>query len=185
MGCPIRTPRDQRPLAASPGFSQRATSFIASWRQGIHPMPFSCSSRARARSHTHAGASQKPRHAQKPSTAQNPGQQTIPVPRQSPRSAHTQKRFEHCSSFGLEARSRLRKPPPPGQTPRPNPPRTTPASPAKPLARSRKTHRSVLRAQNAPEPDSQSIKNTRPSSPKRQTPPNGGGPAPETQTFSP
>ena len=26
-------------LASPPGFSQRATSFIASWRQGIHQMP--------------------------------------------------------------------------------------------------------------------------------------------------
>ena len=43
VGCPIRTPRDQSLLAAPPGFSQRATSFIASWRQGIHQMPFSCS----------------------------------------------------------------------------------------------------------------------------------------------
>ncbi len=43
MGCPIRTPRDQRPLAAPPRFSQRATSFIASWCQGIHQMPFSYS----------------------------------------------------------------------------------------------------------------------------------------------
>ena len=43
VGCPIRTPRDQSLLAAPPGFSQRATSFIASWCQGIHQMPFSCS----------------------------------------------------------------------------------------------------------------------------------------------
>lgn len=34
---------DQSLLAAPHGFSQRATSFIASWRQGIHRMPFSCS----------------------------------------------------------------------------------------------------------------------------------------------
>jgi hypothetical protein len=39
VGCPIRTPRDQRLLAAPPRFSQRATSFVASWRQGIHQMP--------------------------------------------------------------------------------------------------------------------------------------------------
>ena len=38
-GCPIRKPRDQRALASPPGLSQRATSFIASWRQGIHQMP--------------------------------------------------------------------------------------------------------------------------------------------------
>ncbi len=41
MGCPIRRSRDQRSLASPPGFSQRATSFIASWRQGIHQMPLS------------------------------------------------------------------------------------------------------------------------------------------------
>src|SRR3954462_14416166 len=39
VGCPIRRSRAQSLLAAPPGFSQRATSFIASWRQGIHQMP--------------------------------------------------------------------------------------------------------------------------------------------------
>ena len=48
VGCPIRTSTDQRPLAAPRGFSQRATSFIASWCQGIHRMPFSYSTRPRA-----------------------------------------------------------------------------------------------------------------------------------------
>ena len=43
VGCPIRIPTDQRLLAAPRGFSQRATSFIASWCQGIHRMPFSYS----------------------------------------------------------------------------------------------------------------------------------------------
>jgi hypothetical protein len=37
-GFPIRTPTDQSLLAAPRGFSQRATSFIASVRQGIHQM---------------------------------------------------------------------------------------------------------------------------------------------------
>ena len=41
VGCPIRISTDQRLLAAPRGFSQRATSFIASWCQGIHRMPFS------------------------------------------------------------------------------------------------------------------------------------------------
>ena len=40
VGCPIRRSRDQRSLASPPGFSQRATSFIASQCQGIHQMPF-------------------------------------------------------------------------------------------------------------------------------------------------
>src|ERR1700738_930300 len=39
VGCPIRTSRDHRSLASPPGFSQRATSFIASQCQGIHQMP--------------------------------------------------------------------------------------------------------------------------------------------------
>ena len=43
VGFPIRTPADQRSLASPRGFSQRATSFIASRRQGIHRTPFSCS----------------------------------------------------------------------------------------------------------------------------------------------
>ena len=43
-GCPIRKFRDQRSLASPPDLSQRATSFIASRRQGIHQMPFITSS---------------------------------------------------------------------------------------------------------------------------------------------
>ena len=39
VGFPIRRPADQRALAPPRSFSQRATSFIASWRQGIHQMP--------------------------------------------------------------------------------------------------------------------------------------------------
>jgi hypothetical protein len=39
-GCPIRTFLDQNLLAVPQDFSQRATSFIASWCQGIHRMPF-------------------------------------------------------------------------------------------------------------------------------------------------
>ena len=40
-GFPIRTSADQRSLASPRGFSQRATSFIASRRQGIHRTPLS------------------------------------------------------------------------------------------------------------------------------------------------
>ena len=38
-GFPIRTSPDQRPLAAPRGFSQLATSFLNSWRQGIRHVP--------------------------------------------------------------------------------------------------------------------------------------------------
>ena len=40
-GCPIRISADQRSLASPRGLTQRATSFIASYRQGIHQMPLS------------------------------------------------------------------------------------------------------------------------------------------------
>ena len=39
-GFPIRISADQSLLAAPHGFSQRVTSFVASWHQGIHQMPF-------------------------------------------------------------------------------------------------------------------------------------------------
>jgi hypothetical protein len=38
-GFPIRTPSDHSLLAAPRGISSPATSFIGSWRQGIHPVP--------------------------------------------------------------------------------------------------------------------------------------------------
>src|SRR6476659_9261764 len=38
-GFPIRTPPDQSLLAAPRSVSSPATSFIGSWRQGIHPVP--------------------------------------------------------------------------------------------------------------------------------------------------
>ena len=39
VGCPIRKSMDQSLFAAPHGLSQRTTSFIASYRQGIHQMP--------------------------------------------------------------------------------------------------------------------------------------------------
>ena len=62
VGCPIRISTDQRLLAAPRGFSQRATSFIASWCQGIHRMPFS-------RSRSQHIFRRVIHHAQKPSSA--------------------------------------------------------------------------------------------------------------------
>ena len=63
MGCPIRISTDQSLLAAPHGFSQRATSFIASWCQGIHRMPLSCSISSAIL------ANRQIHHARKPSTA--------------------------------------------------------------------------------------------------------------------
>ena len=61
VGFPIRTSADQRSLASPRGFSQRATSFIASWRQGIHRMPFS-----------HSISTPPPAHRAKPRPMQLP-----------------------------------------------------------------------------------------------------------------
>src|ERR1700741_661988 len=41
VGCPIRKSTDQSLFAAPHGLSQRTTSFIASYHQGIHQMPLS------------------------------------------------------------------------------------------------------------------------------------------------
>src|SRR5262249_36984392 len=41
VGCPIRKSSDQSLLTTPRGLSQRATSFIACIRQGIHQTPFS------------------------------------------------------------------------------------------------------------------------------------------------
>ena len=67
VGCPIRTSTDQRPLAAPRGFSQRATSFIASRCQGIHRMPFSYSTR------TDPTGPSPSHHAQEPPTPNKAG----------------------------------------------------------------------------------------------------------------
>src|SRR4051794_33748368 len=58
-GFPIRTSADQRSLASPRGFSQRATSFIASWRQGIHRTPFSHSPSPHTQ-RPHAGPNRAP-----------------------------------------------------------------------------------------------------------------------------
>ncbi len=58
VGFPIRTSADQRSLASPRGFSQRATSFIASWRQGIHRTPLSHSKSRQQR--PHAGPNRAP-----------------------------------------------------------------------------------------------------------------------------
>jgi hypothetical protein len=70
VGFPIRTSADQRSLASPRGFSQRATSFIASWRQGIHRMPFS-----------HSILSPPPAHRAKPRPTASFGRQRPLHPR--------------------------------------------------------------------------------------------------------
>ncbi len=57
VGCPIRTSEDHRALAPPLGFSQRATSFIASRYQGIHQMPLSCCARAQPRARASGSSS--------------------------------------------------------------------------------------------------------------------------------
>jgi hypothetical protein len=78
VGFPIRKSRDQRALASPPGLSQRATSFIASQRQGIHQMPFSCSTPLQTQRH------KGPRRIGKnpAKTPMPPGAASIPMPKQ-------------------------------------------------------------------------------------------------------
>jgi hypothetical protein len=73
VGCPIRRSRDQRSLASPPGFSQRATSFIASQCQGIHQMPL-----IRARSKP--GPRRQPRPAATPVSDNRRAQGQTPEP---------------------------------------------------------------------------------------------------------
>ena len=107
VGCPIRTSTDQRLLAAPHGFSQRATSFIASWCQGIHRMPFSCSIHTaplkRRPTQGRSRRSNRTRHAQEPSTP-NTQAWTDPVPRTGP-AQHTTlfNAPEHCRQPWLSA----------------------------------------------------------------------------------
>ena len=88
-GFPIRTSADQRSLASPRGFSQRATSFIASRRQGIHRTPLSRSGQANARKHRNKR--RRPRAG--PSLAgraTNGGGRHPPRTTTRPRRAHTQ-----------------------------------------------------------------------------------------------
>ena len=90
VGFPIRTSADQRSLASPRGFSQRATSFIASWRQGIHRMPFSHSltlTTARAQGQTTPHATTYHSRAAAPATS--PGRGQI-LPPDDVRHSHTQ-----------------------------------------------------------------------------------------------
>lgn len=128
VGCPIRISTDQRLLAAPRGFSQRATSFIASWCQGIHRMPF-LRSRSPIMRRSHPGpAAQASRHREEPPAC---GHATRPrttgsVPRASLSTQHNAS--EHIRGAGRPFGDKLRHPS--GQyAPR--------------------------RAQSAPEPDSQ------------------------------
>jgi hypothetical protein len=72
VGCPIRISTDQSLLAAPRGFSQRATSFIASWCQGIHRMPFLYSISRTSRTEV-----PEPHHAQKPSSDPSKAHRTM------------------------------------------------------------------------------------------------------------
>ena len=72
-GCPIRKSSDQSLLAAPQGLSQRATSFIASRRQGIHQMPFSHSPRPSGKSRAEAGDQRsEPIHDPRPPASVRP-----------------------------------------------------------------------------------------------------------------
>ncbi len=74
VGCPIRRPRDHRSLASPPGFSQRATSFIASQCQGIHQMPLLALD---PRRNTRSAAQNRRAQGQDPTNARRPHMKTL------------------------------------------------------------------------------------------------------------
>ncbi len=97
VGCPIRRPRDHRSLASPPGFSQRATSFIASQCQGIHQMPFICSIQSTVG--TPKGGTTTP--GTPPRTAANPKRKPQPSPHQYYRPDRQPRSHGPCPAYGV------------------------------------------------------------------------------------
>ena len=154
VGCPIRISTDQSLLAAPHGFSQRATSFIASWCQGIHRMPFSYS----ITNASHPSSNQSPVPSRQPSPDHNPKQPTVKnaCPRHHPHSAHTTNVPEHCRKTRWDdpwPHSRTTTIPS-GQTNHPASRRTSPANPNQQNA-GQSPPESSYAPRDAPEPDSQ------------------------------
>ncbi len=162
MGCPIRTSRDQSLLAAPPGFSQRATSFIASWRQGIHQMPFSCSNPSQR-----PAGRQQTYHAQEPSTPPAHGTRRTPNPTTGQYASSTQHTFTPLNTAAAPALSHpaipsRRQRHALGQTPMPAQPRTPRHRPQPGMRQAHARPRPPempCASRDAPEPDSQSAKN--------------------------
>ena len=171
VGCPIRTSTDQRPLAAPRGFSQRATSFIASWCQGIHRMPFSRSTHPRA---------------QEPSTLYDTGANTPVARGEAP--ARTPKGHGRTTRSD-ERRDRRRT----HKGPHPHPPertsrtrgRDTPRCPARPGTHQNPIH---LSKERAPHPGCHTGRGRRPTPwgrshrTRTSTPPHSRGGAPIRHT---
>ena len=159
VGCPIRISTDQSLLAAPHGFSQRATSFIASWCQGIHRMPFSysISNASRQSSHRHQSSVIRPQTGrnmrtsdQAPSLVFYSAQFTTPLTTITATSGTTlgHTRMPPRSLPVRQITHRSDGPPPHGPKPRRH------------CAGSQDHNRVVLRAQGAPEPDSQHKRTT-------------------------
>jgi hypothetical protein len=111
-GCPIRKSSDQSLLAAPQGLSQRATSFIASRRQGIHQMPFSHSPRpsgkSRQRSEIRSQRSEPIHDPRPPASVRPPTGAKQAYPCWAPPSAPQKKgggRRHPCQSAGRQGTS--------------------------------------------------------------------------------
>ena len=119
-GCPIRRPRDQSPLAAPPGLSQRAASFIASRRLGIHRVPFSRSPRPGGR----AAGAEAPRPLQSPRTTNERTRATYPYAarRHNTSRMHTRRARHRARARASSRRRTMPKNIPPPRTRRGAPP---------------------------------------------------------------
>ena len=96
VGCPIRISTDQRLLAAPRGFSQRATSFIASWCQGIHRMPFSYSIHI-PRTRRGTPCTETILRSQRPTSGTSPHQAATPIRHAPRRSASAVSSIAHIT----------------------------------------------------------------------------------------
>jgi hypothetical protein len=132
VGCPIRRPEDHRALAPPLGFSQRATSFIASRCQGIHQMPFSCCARAQPQARGDAACKDqrseaRAQMAQRPATPPALGFSDFRSPifdlwnrcagTAPPMLAHRLSRLRRCSRIGATHTHAQARPRPEGRSP--------------------------------------------------------------------
>ena len=150
-GCPIRRSTDQSLLTAPRGFSQRATSFIASRYQGIHQMPLR---RLIPRQTRHAQG-QKPCQA---SGIRHQGSENLLIPDICPliRTNH-RKDLPDPSSAEVTGKGQTLKTGPSGRQP--------PSPQARPLERSNPETRTTAK----PKRPTQSFRSTMPNNKRRQT----------------
>jgi hypothetical protein len=118
VGCPIRRSRDQRSLASPPGFSQRATSFIASQCQGIHQMPLLALERHTQRQRPFSDIRMQISEIRTIEAANSPLRRHCRIPSTAPvfrkTGPHAVSRYGHTTRFFTIVHQQMPGPPPQG-----------------------------------------------------------------------